>query len=140
MFCDAIRCYIENAKELNELTDEEKTVKWELTKKYSDDLVSKGGVSTDVFKKALGEESRSLEVNTGIPAVSGFKPSAEFGFAAGIAAFALTLRDSEYKGSASLDMAYDLIKPAEKPAGGVDPLGLRRSLLDLVSKAKGIKY
>ena len=92
------------------------------------------------YKKALGEESRSLEVNTGIPAVSGFKPSAEFGFAAGIAAFALTLRDSEYKGSASLDMAYDLIKPAEKPAGGVDPLGLRRSLLDLVSKAKGIKY
>lgn len=56
MFCDAIRCYIENAKELNELTDEEKTVKWELTKKYSDDLVSKGGVSTDVFKKQLGEE------------------------------------------------------------------------------------
>ncbi len=56
MFCDAISCYMEKANELNELSDEEKAVKLEITQKYSDDLVKKGGVSTNVFKKQLGEE------------------------------------------------------------------------------------
>jgi hypothetical protein len=56
MFCDAISCYMEKANELNELSDEEKAVKLEITQKYSDDLVEKGGVSTNVFKKQLGEE------------------------------------------------------------------------------------
>ena len=56
MFCDAISCYMEKANELEELSDEEKAVKLELTKKYSDNLVEKGGVSTNVFKKQLGEE------------------------------------------------------------------------------------
>ncbi|MCR4639408.1 hypothetical protein [Ruminococcus sp.] len=56
MFCDAVSCYIEKAKELEVLSDEEKAVKLELTQKYSDDLISKGGVSTDVFKKQLGED------------------------------------------------------------------------------------
>ena len=90
------------------------------------------------YKKNLGEESRSLEVNTGIPTYDGFKPSEEFNFAAGLAAFALTLRDSEYKGTASLDMAYDLLKPVSEPAGTIDPLGLRKQLLELVSKAREI--
>lgn len=56
MFCDAIRCYMEKANELDKLSDEEKAEKREITQKYSDDLISKGGVSTDVFKKQLGEE------------------------------------------------------------------------------------
>lgn len=56
MFCDAIRCYMENANGLDELSDTEKSDKLALTQEYSDNLISKGGVSTDVFKKALGEE------------------------------------------------------------------------------------
>ena len=56
MFCDAISCYMEKANELEKLSDEEKAVKLELTQNYSDALVEKGGVSTDVFKKQLGEE------------------------------------------------------------------------------------
>ena len=56
MFCDAIRCYMEKANELDKLSDEEKAVKREITQKYSDNLISKGGVSTNVFKKALGED------------------------------------------------------------------------------------
>ena len=56
MFCDAIRSYMEKANELGELSAEEKAEKLALTQKYSDDLISKGGVSTDVFKNALGEE------------------------------------------------------------------------------------
>ena len=88
------------------------------------------------YKKNLGDESRSLTANTGIPTYDGFKPSSEFGFAAGLAAYALTLRDSKYKGTASLEMATDLIKPAEKPGAKVDPLGLRTRLLELIAKAK----
>ncbi|MBR1824029.1 MAG: hypothetical protein IJ779_07335 [Ruminococcus sp.] len=56
MFCDAIRTYMEAAEGLEELSDEEKAEKLEITQKYCNDLVEKGGVSTDVFKKQLGEE------------------------------------------------------------------------------------
>ena len=56
MFCDAIRCYMETARELEPLSEEEKAAKLEITQKYCDDLVEQGGVSTDVFKKQLGEE------------------------------------------------------------------------------------
>ena len=38
------------------LTPEEQAAKLALTQEYSDNLISKGGVSTDVFKKQLGEE------------------------------------------------------------------------------------
>lgn len=89
------------------------------------------------YKKALGEDSFLLTENTGIP-VEGVKPSSEFGFAAGLAAFALTLRNSSYKGTASLSMATDLIKPAVKPAGDTDPMGLRSQLLELIDKASGV--
>lgn len=57
MFCDAVRCYMETAETLPLLSDEEKAVKLELTQEYCDGLIEKGGVSTDVFKKELGEET-----------------------------------------------------------------------------------
>ena len=57
MFNDAIRCYMETARDLEPLSDEEKAAKLEITQEYCDNLVEKGGVSTDVFKKALGEET-----------------------------------------------------------------------------------
>ncbi len=57
MFCDAIRCYMETAKDLPLLSDEEKAAKLAITQEYCDNLVEKGGVSTDVFKKALGSET-----------------------------------------------------------------------------------
>ena len=57
MFCDAIRTSMEKANELDELSAEEKAEKLELTQQYADNLISKGGVSTDVFKKALGEDT-----------------------------------------------------------------------------------
>ena len=56
MFCDAISCYMEKANELDKLSDEEKAEKRELTQQYADNLISKSGVSTDVFKKQLGDE------------------------------------------------------------------------------------
>lgn len=56
MFSDIIRCYMEKAAELPVLSTEEKARKLAITQEYSDALVSKGGVSTDVFKKFLGED------------------------------------------------------------------------------------
>ena len=56
MFCDAVRCYMEKAKSAEELSPEAKAEKLAITQEYSDNLIAKGGVSTDVFKKALGEE------------------------------------------------------------------------------------
>ncbi len=56
MFCDAIRCYMETADGLETLGAEEKAEKLALTQEYSDGLITNGGVSTDVFKKELGEE------------------------------------------------------------------------------------
>ena len=91
------------------------------------------------YKRTLGEDSYLLTLNTGIPTIEDFKPSSEFGFAAGIAAYALALRDSKYKGSASLSMAIDLVKPASAPGKDVDPLGLRSQLLELIEKAGGLQ-
>jgi hypothetical protein len=56
MFCDAISIYMDQANSLEKLTPEAQAEKLALTQEYSDNLISKGGVSTDVFKKALGEE------------------------------------------------------------------------------------
>ena len=56
MFRDAIRCYMEAASELKPLNDTERLNKIAITQQYCDDLVAKGGVSTDVFKKQLGRE------------------------------------------------------------------------------------
>ena len=56
MFSDAIHCYMEEANKLEQLSDSEKAEKLEIIQSYCDDLVSQGGVSTDVFKKVLGEE------------------------------------------------------------------------------------
>ena len=56
MFCDAIRCYMEAAKELPMLSEAERLNKLAITQQYCDTLVEKGGVSTDEFKKQLGRD------------------------------------------------------------------------------------
>lgn len=56
MLLDTIDLYISHAKELPLLTEEEKANKLAITLEYTNGLVEKGGVSTDVFKKELGEE------------------------------------------------------------------------------------
>ncbi|MBO7395418.1 MAG: hypothetical protein J6U16_04805 [Ruminococcus sp.] len=56
MFSDAISTYMENAALLEQLSNEAAAEKLEITQKYCDDLVANGGVSTDVFKKNLGDE------------------------------------------------------------------------------------
>ena len=53
---DSLSVYLEHAKQLPTLTEEEKAEKLAITVEYTDGLIEHGGVSTDVFKKELGNE------------------------------------------------------------------------------------
>lgn len=56
MLRESVRVYLEHAEALPELTEEEKNEKKNITLAYTDGLIEKGGISTDVFKKELGPE------------------------------------------------------------------------------------
>lgn len=56
LLIDSLKVYINHAKQLPTLTDEEKAEKLDITVRYTDGLIEKGGISTDVFKKELGPE------------------------------------------------------------------------------------
>lgn len=56
IFSEAIRYYMEAAEGVEKLSPEDRETKLNITQKYCDDLVDQGGVSTDVFKKSLGED------------------------------------------------------------------------------------
>lgn len=88
------------------------------------------------YKKALGEESRPLSLEVTVPRAE-YVSSPEFSFAAGIAAFAMLLRDSKYKGDASYDMASGLVSKGS--ANAPDPLKLRAELLELIGAASSIQ-
>ena len=82
------------------------------------------------YKKALGGESRPLTLTVRAPE-EGAAASGNMNFAAGIAAYGLCLRNSEYKGRATFSMARDLVAPSVKE----DRYGLREQLLELIDKA-----
>lgn len=73
-------------------------------------------------------ESRSLTLE--VPA--GNSDSANMAFATGVTAYGLVLLDSEYKGTASVDMAEEYVKKGLS----FDPGGYREGLLELIAKAK----
>lgn len=56
LLLDSIKTFIQHEKTLPALSEEEKTEKTALTIEYTDGLIEKGGISTDVFKKELGKE------------------------------------------------------------------------------------
>lgn len=56
MLLDSLTTYLNHAKQLPLLSAEEKAKKKEITVAYTDGLIEKGGISTDVFKKQLGPE------------------------------------------------------------------------------------
>lgn len=56
MLVDSLRVYLDHSKQLPLLTTEERDEKIAITMEYTDGLIEKGGISTDVFKKALGDE------------------------------------------------------------------------------------
>lgn len=56
MLRESVRVYLDHANALPELNEEQKTEKKNITLAYTDGLIEKGGISTDVFKKELGPE------------------------------------------------------------------------------------
>ena len=56
LFFDSLHTYLEASAPLAPLEVEDAKLQWENTRDYSEGLITQGGVSTDVFKKALGEE------------------------------------------------------------------------------------
>lgn len=57
MLTDGMEIYINSADKLPELTDLQKKKKNDITKEYTEGLITKGGISTDAFKKSLGEDT-----------------------------------------------------------------------------------
>ena len=86
------------------------------------------------YKKMLGEESIPLTLEITATDALDAVPT-ELRFAAGVAAYGMVLRDSKYKGTATFDMAYELV--GERLS--FDKYGYRAQLQELIKKAKVIK-
>lgn len=56
LLMDSMDAYIGQSKEFPVLSEDAKAEKKEITQEYTDGLIEKGGISTDVFKQELGEE------------------------------------------------------------------------------------
>jgi Ca-activated chloride channel family protein len=82
------------------------------------------------YKKALGAESIQLTENV-FDLKAPTSDRKEFSFAAGVAAFGMLLRDSEYKGNADFDMAYELVGQGLDN----DPHGYRAEFQELINEA-----
>ena len=85
------------------------------------------------YKKALGEESIPLTMTVQAPA-EGAAPDPEFMFASGVVAYGMLLRDSPHKGTATFDMAAELVEDGL----AFDPYGYRAELVDLIKRAKNL--
>ena len=85
------------------------------------------------YKKALGTESILLTENV-FEFIAPKSDQKELSFAAGVAAFGMILRNSQYKGNADFDMAYELVGRGLEN----DPHGYRAELQELITTAKGI--
>lgn len=87
------------------------------------------------YKDPEGEKSRLIEAPVRDSERNFQGASADFRFAAAVAAFGMTLRDSPHRGSADFTLAYTL---AEK-AIGADLGGYRAEFLQLVKRAQALK-
>ena len=56
MLVESLQAYLEHSLQMPLLSEEACSEKLAVTLEYTDGLIEKGGISTDVFKKALGEE------------------------------------------------------------------------------------
>ena len=56
MLRKSVKAYVDHSKALPLLSEEERNEKIAITVEYTDGLIEKGGISTDVFKKELGNE------------------------------------------------------------------------------------
>ena len=85
------------------------------------------------YKKSLSEESIPLSLEVLRYDTLDAVPT-ELRFAAGVAAYGMVLRDSKYKGTATFEMAYELV--GERLS--FDPYGYREQLRELIKLAEDI--
>lgn len=85
------------------------------------------------YKKALGDESLLLTENVHY-LTAPKSDMKEFSFAAGVAAYGMVLRNSEYKGTADYEMAFDLVGKGLD----FDPHGYRAAFQELIATAQEI--
>ncbi len=83
------------------------------------------------YKELLG--GTSIPLSCALDTWSGER-SENLNFAAGVAAFGMLLRQSEYKGTSTFQMAYDLVNNNRT----FDPFGYREDLLDIIEDAAEI--
>ena len=109
--------------------------------KYQDgSRISAEGQSEDLltlklrYKRPDEEKSVKMEVPASDPGGSYSQASRDFKFAAAVASFAMILRDSAFKGNATLDQILELADEGKGP----DPSGRRAGFLELVTKARAI--
>jgi Ca-activated chloride channel family protein len=85
------------------------------------------------YKKSLNSESIPLQKVLRVEdIVNKYGRSDNLYFAAGVAAYGMVLRNSPYKGDATIDMARKLVENHI----GEDPLGYRKGLLELMDKCR----
>ncbi|HZI72981.1 MAG TPA: VWA domain-containing protein, partial [Gemmatimonadales bacterium] len=83
------------------------------------------------YKEPTGSKSRFLSV----PVVDrGERGSDDFRFASAVAAFAMVLRNSEYKGAAD----YSLVLALARQARGEDEEGYRQEFISMVERARAL--
>jgi len=85
------------------------------------------------YKKSL--DSESIPLSSKIICSNDIIKNSDMSFASSLAAFGMILRDSKYKGNATLDMVSEL---ASKGLA-FDPFGYRKQYIELVKAAKAIK-
>ncbi len=83
------------------------------------------------YKKALDQPSIALNMDVMKSDMTG-PVSPDMSFASGVAAYGMILRDSQYKGTATLDMVYDLAHAGTE----FDPFDYRKQFLELVTATR----
>lgn len=89
------------------------------------------------YKKSLNSTSIPLKVDVAVEDMYDnnnklMTNTENLNFAAGVAAYGMVLRNSPYKGDATIKMAYDLVNQNRT----FDPHGYRSELLDIMQKIK----
>src|SRR5439155_4111359 len=87
------------------------------------------------YKDPEGSQSKLLEVPLVDSGKSFASASTDYRFAASVAAFGMILRDSPYKGSASLSAVLDMAEGSK----GQDRSGYREEFIGLVNRARSLR-
>jgi Ca-activated chloride channel homolog len=86
-------------------------------------------------KEPAGDTSRGIELAVKDAGTTLAGASADFKFAAAVAAFGMLLRGSDYRGSATLDLVQELASAGRGP----DPDGSRGEFIQLVKLARSLQ-